>query len=198
MSEDPSAATVDRIVRVVTDLLEADGEESVQLRAVARRARVSLNTIYKHFPTRNHLIVAALGRWMEENCYAAFADYPRDLSLYDGQMWVLGRLFAPWIRNPRMLLAYHRARTGPGGARLDLQGVVAVEPAAQAVFDHLDPSYAKDLALILTNMVTGVIERFAVGDLDVTDILPVLERTLFRLTTNNEALAAGRAPTRSG
>jgi hypothetical protein len=45
----------------------------------------------------------------------------------------------------------------------------------------------------MTNMVCGLIQRAAVGEVAVTDILPMLERTLFRLTTNNEALARPRA-----
>lgn len=195
MDDDQQARTFDDIVRVVLAILESEGYEAVQLRVVAKRARVSLTTIYKFFRTRNDLIVTALCRWMAENCYSGLTESPPDTSLYEGQMWVLRRLFEPWERNPRMLEAYYRARTGRGGERLDLQGMAAVEPAARALLDHEDPTYAKDVTLILSNMVSGVIERFVVGDLAITDILPVLERTLFRLTTNNEAPAvAGARP----
>jgi hypothetical protein len=114
-------------------------------------------------------------------------------------MWVYRQIFEPWARNPRMLEAYHRARTGPGGERLDMQGEAAVEPVVRGLLEKVDPTYARDFGLIMTNMVCGVIQRFAIGDLAVTDILPVLERTLFRLTTDNAALAAAgrhRGPAR--
>ncbi len=53
------------------------------------------------------------------------------------------------------------------------------------------------MVLILTNMAYAVRGRFADGDLAVTDILAVLERTVFRLTADNAA-AAGVDDPRSG
>jgi AcrR family transcriptional regulator len=191
MGEGRQARTFDAIIRVVEDLLESEGYDAVQLRVVAERARVSLTTIYKFFPTRDDLIITALGQWMEANCYSRLMDSPSDASLYEAQLWIYRRLFEPWQRNPRILEAYYRARTGPGGERLDMQGWATVGPLLRAPLDKLDPNYADDVALILHNMVNGVIERFAIGDLPVTDILPVIERTLFRLSANNEPLAAG-------
>jgi AcrR family transcriptional regulator len=193
MSEDRQARTFDAIARVVQDLLESEGYDAVQLRVVAERARVSLTTIYKFFPTRDDLIITALGQWMEANCYSKLVDAPADASLYEAQMWIYRRLFEPWQRSPRILEAYYRARTGPGGDRLDRQGWAVVAPVLRAPLEKLDPIYAEDVAFILHNMVNGVIERFAIGDLPVTDILPVLERTLFRLSANNEPLAAGKS-----
>jgi|SRR5450756_329599 len=101
----------------------------------------------------------------------------------------------PWERSPRMLEAYHRARTGPGGEHLELQGAAAIEPAARAVLAGADPAYRDDLETILTNMAYALIGRCADGTLDITAILPALERLVFRLTTNNEPAAAyARAP----
>jgi hypothetical protein len=45
--------------------------------------------------------------------------------------------------------------------------------------------------LIHGHVVRAVIARFADGEIAFVDVLPILERTLFRLTTNNE-LAANR------
>jgi len=50
----------DRILDIVVEILETDGYDAVQLREVAKRSRTSLTTIYKRFPTRNALILAAL------------------------------------------------------------------------------------------------------------------------------------------
>ena len=60
----------DRILDVVVDVLEHEGYDAVQLRVVARRARTSLATIYKRYPTRDDLILAALEYWMERHRYA--------------------------------------------------------------------------------------------------------------------------------
>ena len=42
----------DRVIDIVVDILEREGYEAVQLREVARRARTSLATIYKRYPTQ--------------------------------------------------------------------------------------------------------------------------------------------------
>lgn len=196
MDGDRQARTSDAIVRVVLKILESGGYDAVQPRVVAKRARVSLTTIYKVAPTRDDLIVTALVRWMQANCYSGIANPPADASLFEGLMWVYRKLFEPWERNPRMLEAYYRAMTGPAGERLDLQGAAVVAPVAGAFLAKLDPTFAQDVGLIMTNMVCGAIQQAAVGELAVKDILPMLERTLFRLTSNNEALAAGVAPAR--
>ncbi|WP_324198896.1 hypothetical protein [Nocardia amamiensis] len=43
---------------------------------MARRARVSLATIYSRFATRDELIVAAVERWMAPHGYAALERPP--------------------------------------------------------------------------------------------------------------------------
>ena len=96
-----------------------------------------------------------------------------------------------------MLEAYHFAHTGPGGEPLDKQGADAMAPVALASLAKLDPTFASDFGLIMSNMVCGVIQQAATGEIAVTEILPTLERTLFRLTTNNEDFAASAAPRRS-
>lgn len=185
------SAAADDVVGVVLDLLESDGYDAVQLRVVAQRAHVSLATIYGRFSTRDELIVTAIEQWMAANCYADVTSPPPDETLYEGLMRVLRYVFEPWERSPRILEAYHRARTGPGGRRLDRQGMAAIEPAARAVLAGADPAYVADLDVVLKNMSYAVVGRFTDGTLDFTEILPTLERAVFLLTANNEPKAAG-------
>src|SRR2546421_9589672 len=92
----------DRILDIVVELLETEGYDAVQLREVARRARVSLATIYKRYANRDELIVAALERWMTENRYAGLVTqtHDADASLHAGLMRVLRTIFEPWERHP--------------------------------------------------------------------------------------------------
>ncbi|MBW0273226.1 TetR family transcriptional regulator [Nocardia sp. MH4] len=170
-------------------LLNTEGYEAVQLRAVAAEAHVSLAKIYRLFRTRDELIIAALEQWMATNAYADVTPPTPDESVRDSLIRVLRTVFEPWERNPKMLEAYHHARTGPGGERLDTQGLTAVLPVAEIALRDLDPGYLDDLGLILGNMALALIGRFAAGTLPITGILPTLERTVYRMTADNESAA---------
>lgn len=181
MTEEP-----DPILDVVVEILEIEGYDAVQLREVAKRARTSLTTIYKRYPTRDALILAALQRWMDENRYAGLASQTPepDESIYDGLMRVFRTIFEPWERHPDMLRAYFRARSAPGGQRLVSRGVDAVIPAAMAVLAGAEPDLVEELPPIVSNLAYGLVARFAAGEIPITEILPTLDRALFRLTAN--------------
>lgn len=176
----------DRILDIVVDILETDGYDAVQLREVAKRARTSLTTIYKRFPTRDAMILAALESWMDQNRYAALATQTPEPgeSIYDGLMRVFQTLFEPWEQHPDMLRAYFRARSAPGGQQLVSRGVDAVVPATMVVLDGADPDLVEELPPIVSNLAYGLVARFAVGEIAITEILPTLERALFRLTAS--------------
>ena len=190
MTESPKPPTADVIVGVVQELLESGGYEAVHLREVARRASVSLATVYRFFPTRDELIVTAIEQWMSAGSYADLAPPEPGESLYDGLIRGLRYVFEPWERSPRMLEAYHRARSGPGGKRLDAQGMAAIMPLATPRSPRPTRSTRTTSTSSCRNMAYAVIGRFASGTLDITAILPTLERAVFRLTANNETAAA--------
>ncbi|MEE3750109.1 TetR/AcrR family transcriptional regulator [Mycobacterium intracellulare] len=180
-----SGPRVDPILDIVVEMLDTEGYEAVQLREVARRARVSLATIYKRYPTRDELIVAALEGWMDANRYAGLPSLIDDLpgdSIYVDLMHVMRTIFEPWEQHPLMLRSYFQARSGPGGKRLIQRGVDAVVPVAKAILAQADPGFAKDLELILPGVVFGFLTRFAQGEIDVTEIVPGIERAVFWLT----------------
>lgn len=176
----------DPILDVVVEILETEGYDAVQLREVAKRARTSLTTIYKRYPTRDALILAALQRWMDENRYAGLASQTPEPgeSVYDGLTKVFRTIFEPWERHPDMLRAYFRARSAPGGQRLVSRGLDAVIPAAMAVLAGAEPDLVEELPPIVSNLAYGLVARFAAGEIPITEILPTLDRALFRLTAN--------------
>lgn len=182
----PVGRTLDPLLAVVVEILETEGYDAVQLREVARRARTSLATIYKRYPTRDALISAALESWMEQNRYAGLATQTPTSgeSIYDGLMRVFRTIFEPWERHPDMLRAYYRARSAPGGQRLVSRGLDAVLPATMAVLEGADADLIEDLPPIVSNLAYGLVARFSAGEIPITDILPTLDRALFRLTVN--------------
>jgi TetR/AcrR family transcriptional regulator, cholesterol catabolism regulator len=187
-SNDEAEQRQDRILHVVADMLENEGYDAVQLREVARRARTSLATIYKRYGTRDELIVGALECWMQENRFAGLAlqTHDADESVYTGLMRVLRTIFEPWERHPGMLKAYFRARAAPGGQALIRRGFAASVPAGMEVLADVDPVFIQDLNAILSSLAYGLSGRFAAGEIDITEILPTLDRAVFRLTSGYE------------
>ena len=175
----------DRIIGVVIELLESTGYESVQLREVARRSRVSLATIYRTFGSRAELINVALEHWLARHSFASTPRPDGTETVYEGLMRVLRQVFEPWERSPTMLRSYSIAQTRRGGERFLNQGRSAIHPISQAVLADVEPSLKADIELILTNVAFAVIGRFANGEIHITDILPTLERATFRLTADN-------------
>lgn len=199
LSETGPSDPAQRVLDVVVDLIEESGYDAVQLREVARRARVGLGTIYKLFPNRHDLILTAIARWMDAHTYAVLSEAPSGETLYGGLMRVFRDVFGPWEDHPRMLEAYNRARNGPGGERLQLQAANAIVPLARGVLEGGDAAYVQDLGIVLTTMAHGVIARFANGELDITEMLPTLERAVSLLTAGRtEVEAAGRTPSSRG
>lgn len=180
----------DPVIEVVLELLETEGYDAVQLRQVARRARVSLTTIYKRYVNRDELIATAIEQWMQDNRYAHLQAPPPEASVYEGLLQIHRTIFEPFERHPRMLQAYHRARTSPSGARLVVQGQQAVTPLIRGVLADSDPQLLSDIRLILPNVVYALLGRFADGEIPITEILSTIERTLFMLTVGAEELAA--------
>ena len=175
--------TSDRLLDTVVELLESGGYDAVQLREVARRARTSLSTIYKRYPTRDELILAAIERWMAEN-HSGIVKQSRGPGepLHPAMMRVMRAIFEPWVQHPAMLLAYFRVRTAPGGETLALRGFDVVVPVGQAVLSDVDPDFVAELESILSSLVYGLVGRYHDGHIAITDIIPTIDRNASRLS----------------
>ncbi len=177
-----TTSTPERILAVVVSIIESDGTDAVQLVDVAKRARVSLSTIYKHFISRDELIIAAIESWMEANVYRSLDQNTSDDSFFNALMRYFHHIFEPWEQHPHMAEAFMRARLGPGGGRLKLQGSAATEASMKQVIEDVNPEFAEDVLMIVGNVIYALVFRYATEDLALTEIMSTLERTLKRLT----------------
>ena len=50
----------DRILAAATAMLEAGGEDALQMKDLAQRAEVSLATLYRYFPAKDHVLLGIL------------------------------------------------------------------------------------------------------------------------------------------
>ena len=55
-------------------------------------------------------------------------------------------------------------------------------PASREVLAGVDPEFVADLDIVVSNVIYGLLGRFVAGEIGIADILPALERTVFRLT----------------
>jgi AcrR family transcriptional regulator len=67
-----------RILQAVADVLADEQVEEITVPLVALRARVSVRTVYRHFPTKEALF-DAFGEWGEEHLRLVFLSYPETL-----------------------------------------------------------------------------------------------------------------------
>ena len=171
-----------RILDVVAEILSEGGLDSLQLRDVAKRARVSLSTIYAHFPSKDELLIAAVERWMQQRVYDELPDPRLETPLAERLTDWYRHLLAPWEQSPTMLRVFMTAAMLPGGDRLAQQGIDAVRPTSQRMFDGCDQDFVIDVSLILTNVVYGLLGQFANGQVDMSEIVTGVERTIQRLT----------------
>ncbi|MCV7280360.1 TetR/AcrR family transcriptional regulator [Mycolicibacterium flavescens] len=179
----------DRMVAVVIEILETDGYDAVQLREVARRARTSLATIYKRYATREDLIMAALEVWLDEFRYSEVSPHGRaeGESLHAALMALFRVIFEPWERHPGMLTAYFHARSSPRGQQLFQRGLDIVAPAGLQLMADVDDGFVADLNNVVSCVVYGLLGRFVAGEIETTDILPTLDRTVYWLTAGYES-----------
>jgi AcrR family transcriptional regulator len=185
------------ILDVVIDLLENRGYDGWALKDVAERAHASLATIYKQFPSRDDLIVAAVERWMEANVYRPIHEPTENQTVFEALATLFRTIFEPWEQHPNMLQVFVRASSVNGGDRLRTQGQAAMEPL-QSAFGAVDRAFMEDLNMVLTNVVEGALSRYVNGKIAITEILDNLERTVSLLshaaTYNGPYGTAARSP----
>ncbi|GGY05550.1 TetR/AcrR family transcriptional regulator [Streptomyces hiroshimensis] len=74
--------TDDRILGAACDLLLARGYDGYSIDEVAQRAGVAKTTLYRRWPTKDHLIVAVVARIQDEVPVRDTGDIRRDLTAY--------------------------------------------------------------------------------------------------------------------
>ncbi|MGX8008293.1 TetR/AcrR family transcriptional regulator [Mesorhizobium sp. ORM8.1] len=90
----------DKLVEVAAQTFAADGVDA-SLEEIAKRAGVGIGTLYRHFPTREHLVEVVYRREVEGLCHAAeelAREHPADVAL---ELWM--QRFVDYIATKRGL-----------------------------------------------------------------------------------------------
>jgi AcrR family transcriptional regulator len=94
-----------RVIKAAMALAAEGGYEAVQMRDVASRARVALGTLYRYFPSKDQLLVAALGEWTTELQQRLVTRPPRGGSPAERVTDVLRRATRALEREPQLAAA---------------------------------------------------------------------------------------------
>lgn len=140
-----TAARRQRIVAAAIDLAREGGYESVQMRDVAARAQVALGTLYRHYASKDQLLLAALAAQARELQRWQTLHPPQAGPASDRVAEVLRRGCEAITREPRVTTAMVTALASP-----DPDAALA----KQEVYDAL------------TSIISDALDGDAVTDLD--------------------------------
>lgn len=128
----------DRVIKAAMELAAEGGYEAVQMRDVAARARVALGTLYRYFPSKNQLLVAALGEWVGELQQRLAQRPPRGETPADRVVDVVRRAARALEREPKLTAAF-----------------VAALSSLDAEDDPRSVEYARAVGHTIAEIITG-------------------------------------------
>jgi AcrR family transcriptional regulator len=107
------AARRERVIGAAVVLASDGGYEAVQMRDVAARADVALGTLYRYFPSKDHLLIAALAEQVSALQRRLAQKPPRGGTSADRVVDVLRRASRALEREPLLTAALVTALSSP-------------------------------------------------------------------------------------
>jgi TetR/AcrR family transcriptional regulator, cholesterol catabolism regulator len=99
------AARRERVIAAAVELASDGGYEAVQMRDVAAQADVALGTLYRYFPSKDHLLIAALAEQVSALQRRLAQKPPRGTNAADRVVDVLRRASRALEREPQLTAA---------------------------------------------------------------------------------------------
>ena len=100
-----------RMVQAATAMLASGGEDALQMKELAERAVVSLATLYRYFPSKDHLLLAISQSRYENALRRVSSEPPRGATLQERVTNHLLREFRAEQRDQRLTAALTRGLT---------------------------------------------------------------------------------------
>jgi TetR/AcrR family transcriptional regulator, cholesterol catabolism regulator len=115
-----------RVIEAAISLATKGGYDAVQMRDVAAEARVALGTLYRYFPSKDQLLVAALNEWAENLRDKQRARPQKGATKADRVAGVLRGTVRAMERQPKLSAAFVTALSS-----MDAEEPGSIERAAQ-------------------------------------------------------------------
>src|SRR5919106_4935849 len=125
-----------RILRALADVLADEAVDEVTIPIVAMHARVSVRTVYRHFPTKEALF-DAFGEWAEEHLRLVLLSYPETL---EGVREMAPALYRMYDERAPLIRALLSKRGQEIRARTRRRRLATFEKAMREVTDGLGPA----------------------------------------------------------
>ena len=97
-----------RMLQVATAMLASGGEDALQMKELAERAAVSLATLYRYFPSKDHLLLAIVQSRYENALRRVSGEVPRGATVQERVTSHLLREFRAEQRDQRLTAALTR------------------------------------------------------------------------------------------
>lgn len=104
-------ARYDRVVAAASEVLSAGGEEAVQMKDLTQRARISLATLYRYFPSKDYVLLAVSLARYQDAARKVFAEVPQGDSVRDRVASYLMSEFRAQQRDQRLTAALTQVLT---------------------------------------------------------------------------------------
>jgi AcrR family transcriptional regulator len=125
-----------RILEATADVLADEAVDEVTVPLVAMRARVSVRTVYRHFPTKEALF-DGFGEWAEQHLRVALLSYPQTL---EGVREMAPALYRMYEQRAPLIRALLSKRGQEIRARTRRRRLATFEKAMREVTDGLGPT----------------------------------------------------------
>ena len=124
-----------RILQAATATLASGGEDALQMKELAERAAVSLATLYRYFPSKDHLLLAIVQGRYENALRRVTSEVPRGATAQDRVTSHLLREFRAEQRDQRLTAALSRvlSDTRPEYA----PGIIQVQQLRLQLIEHV-------------------------------------------------------------
>ena len=163
-------ATVEAVLQACAQELVAEGYEATNINSIAKRAGVSVGSIYQYFPTKDALIGAVV-RAHTRAMIEAFGAVPDTLAvapLAEAVRWVASRAIAAYAVAPELRHVINsqvpRAHAFMQTADFDAWLADTAHAFLAAHRDALRPANLPLAVAILQTAVEAVVARFSSGD----------------------------------
>jgi len=155
-----------RIIAAALDLLADADYERIQIRMVAERAGVALGTLYRYFPSKEHLFAAALAEW--GSGFGPRQSGRADTRPADPEARLKRALrdaVTAFERNPQLfsLVNLLSSVDDPDVAETYWRYAEQTRAAFMGVLDGVDPDVAETIVWMSLALLTSVLQSWVTG-----------------------------------